>query len=111
MTLTKFSMERITKSEAVSIISDLDLKPIDTYVSCVQRDYAKVMEEDKKPKRGKRAEMKIVIDESIDIPREAVNCTVEEFAENQIEQPIEVVDIVVEETTAHEVVKEEKKEL
>ena len=59
-TLTKFGMNKITKSEAKEIISTLDLKPIDTYAQCVQRDYAKVMAEDKKPKRGKRSELKLL---------------------------------------------------
>ena len=98
-TLTKFGMDRLTKSEAKDIISSLDLKPIDVYVSCVQRDYAKVMAEEKKPKRGKRIEIK-PIDEAIDIPKEVI----EELIENKIEQPIEAVETVVEETTAYEVV-------
>lgn len=51
-TLTKFGMGKIEKAEAKEIISALDLKPIDTYVECVQRDYAKVMAEEKKPKRS-----------------------------------------------------------
>jgi hypothetical protein len=54
-----------SKDEAKSIISALDLKPIDTYVDCVKRDYNKVMLEGKKPKRGKRAEMKILDDAMI----------------------------------------------
>ena len=57
-TLTRYGMSRITKSEAKSVISELDLKPIDTYAACVQRDYAKVMKEDKKLKRNKRIEIK-----------------------------------------------------
>ena len=63
-TLTKFGIDRLTKSEAKEIVSTLDLKPIDTYVACVQRDYAKVMVEEKKPKRNKRIEIK-PIDEPI----------------------------------------------
>lgn len=58
MTLTKFGMSMLTKSEAREIISSLDLNPIDFYVECVKRDYAKVMAEEKKPKRGKRIEIK-----------------------------------------------------
>lgn len=48
LTLTRFGMNRLTKDEAKSIISSLDLKPIDSYVACVQRDYAKVIDSDKK---------------------------------------------------------------
>ena len=94
-TLTKFGMDRLTKQEAKSIISELDLKPIESYVSCVQKDYAKVMEEEKKPRRGKRAEMKIIIDEAMDFEPEMVKPIVEEL----VKQPE-----VVEEPTAHEVV-------
>ena len=95
-TLTKFGMNRLTKAEAKEIISSLDLKPIDAYVACVQRDYAKVFEAEKKSKRGKRAEMKI-IDEAIIEPV-------------VIEQPVEVVEPVVAETTVLEVVIEKEKE-
>ena len=65
-TLTKYGMSMLSKSEAKSIITDLDLKPIDKYVECVKRDYAKVMTEDKKPKRNKRIEIKH-IDEAMEI--------------------------------------------
>ena len=49
-------MNRLTKSEAKDIISNLGLKPIDTYAACVKRDYAKVMAEEKKPRRIKKPE-------------------------------------------------------
>lgn len=100
-TLTKFGMSMLTKSEAKEIISSLDLKPIDYYVACVQRDYAKVMEPEKKPKRGKRAEMQIIIDEAMDFSKEVVEPIVEELVEIKVEQP------VAEEPTAHEVVLQE----
>lgn len=103
-TLTKFGMNRLTKSEAMSIISELDLQPIESYSSCVQRDYAKVMTEEKKPKRGKRAEMKI-IDEVMDIEPEVVQPIVEELV---IEQLVEVAEQAVE--AAHEVVLQENNE-
>ena len=48
-TLTRYNMGRLTKSEAKSVILDLDLKPIESYSQFVQRDYAKVMAEEKKP--------------------------------------------------------------
>lgn len=63
--LTKYNMEFITKDEAKDIVSNLNLKPIDSYASCVQRDYAKVMEEEKKFKRGKRIEINPVDDAMI----------------------------------------------
>lgn len=81
-TLTKFGMNRLTKSDAKSIISDLDLKQMNTYAECVQRDYAKVMSEDKKLKRNKRIEIKQ--DQYV------------EFKEQMVIEP-----------TAHEVVKKE----
>jgi hypothetical protein len=102
-TLSRFSMNFITKSEAKSIISKLDLEPMEFYASCVQRDYAKVMAEEKKPKRGKRAEMPIV-NEAIGLPKEVIDSIVEELVEIKVEQPIEAVEPVVEESTAHEVV-------
>lgn len=54
LTLTRYNMNRLTKSEAKSIISDLDLKPIDIYAPCVQRDYNKVMAEVKKPRKAQK---------------------------------------------------------
>ena len=50
-TATKYNMGKLTKSEAKEIISAFDLKPIDFYVECVQRDLNVIMAEDKKPKR------------------------------------------------------------
>ena len=41
--LTKFGMGRLSKVDAQEMISALNLKPIDTYATCVKRDYAKVM--------------------------------------------------------------------
>lgn len=105
-TLTKFGMNRLSKDEAKSVISELDLKPIESYVSFIQEDYAKVMEEEKKSKRGRRIEMP-VIDEVMDLPKEVVESIVEELIENKVEQPIEVVEPVEEEPTVHEVVLQE----
>ena len=45
-TLTKFNMNRLTKSEVKDIISNLELKPIESYAACVKRDYEKLMHED-----------------------------------------------------------------
>lgn len=69
-TLTKYGMDRLTKSEAKSIISELELKPIESYVKCVQRDYKLVMEDENKFKRGKRAE--VIIDEPVEESHEVV---------------------------------------
>ena len=83
LTLTRFGMNRLTKSEAQSIISELDLKSIDSYVDCVKRDYAKVMEPEKKPKRGKRAQM-MVFDEVTNIEPEVVNQVIEEHNRHEV---------------------------
>lgn len=66
LTLTKYNMSMLSKDEARAIILNLDLKPIDTYVECVKRDYNKVMLEEKKPKRNKRIEIK-PIDEVVNL--------------------------------------------
>lgn len=101
-TLTKFGMSRLTKSEAKEIISALDLKPIDAYVACVQRDYDKVMAEEKKSRKIKKLE-----------PVVEVEPVVEPIVETVIEQPVaevalEPVEAVVEESTVHEVVLKEE---
>lgn len=56
MTLTRYNMGKHSKSEAKEIISVLYLKPIDAYVDCVKRDYAKVMVEEKKSRKIKKVE-------------------------------------------------------
>ena len=86
-TATKYNMKMLTKSEAEEIILNLDLKLTDEYVSCIQRDLKNIMAEEKKPKRGKMAELKI-IDEVMDI-------------EQVIAEPI-VTEVV--EPTVHEVI-------
>lgn len=101
LTLTRYNMSRLAKTEAKSIISELDLKPIDSYVDCVQRDYAKIMEEAKKQKRGKRVDIK-PIDEVIDFPKEIVESVIEE----SIEPKLEITEPAVE--AVHVVVLEEK---
>lgn len=55
-TATKYNMSMLTKPEAKSIISALDLKPIDAYVTCIQRDYANIMEPVKKPRKSRKIE-------------------------------------------------------
>lgn len=96
-TLTKYNMELTTKDEAKEIISSLDLKPIDTYVACVKRDYEKVMAEEKKPRKIKRPEPVVELEEPIVKP---------EPVEVQIEQPI-VAEFVAIEPTVHEVILKE----
>ena len=72
MTLTRYGMSTLTKSEAKSIISDLDLKPIDEYAECVQRDYAKVMAVEKKIKKSSKKFAPIVEVEQIEQPAKVV---------------------------------------
>lgn len=97
-TLTKYNMGRVTKDEAKSTILELDLKTIESYSQFVQLDYAKVMAEEKKSKRGKRVEAQ-PIDEVADIPK----ATIEKLIETKIEQPEEVAPVAIE-PTVHEVV-------
>lgn len=79
-TLTRFNMGRVSKSEAKDIISALDLKPIDTYVVCVQRDYAKVMVEEKRPRRIHKIIEPVVqqvIADTVQVTDEAIHEVVE----------------------------------
>ena len=71
-TLTKYGMELLTKDEAKAIVSDLDIKPIDAYVYCVQRDYAKVMKEEKKSRKfTEKQEPVVEIEQVIEQPEVA----------------------------------------
>lgn len=83
--LTKYGMEFLSKDEAKEIISNLDLKPIGVYADCVQRDYAKVMAEEKKLRKAHKKIEPVVEIEPV------------------IEQLIEI-------TESHEVVKKEENE-
>lgn len=81
-TATKFNMGKLTKAEAKAIISELELKPIEQYVACVQRDLKNIMAEEPKPKRGKRTAMAIIdeaiepeIKEEIKLPEPVVTST------------------------------------
>jgi hypothetical protein len=85
-TFTKYNMNMLTKDDANVIVSELDLKPIESYAQCIQRDYAKVMADEKKPKRGKRIEIK-PIDEVADVE----STVVEEIIEQVVEESHEVV--------------------
>lgn len=96
MTLTKFGMSRLTKSEAKEIISEMNLKPIDAYVACVQRDYAKVMEPEKKSRKAKKLTPVVEV------------ATVVEETDVESNLIIEPVEAVVEEPTVHEVILKEE---
>jgi hypothetical protein len=86
LTLTRYNMKRLTKLDAKSIISSLDLKPTDAYVECVKRDYAKIMAEDPKHKRGKRIEI-----EPIDEVSDVKPTIVEEIIKQVVDKSHEVV--------------------
>lgn len=92
MTLVDYNMSNLTKDEAKEIVSSLNLKPIDVYVACVQRDYAKVMAEEKKSRKIKKFGPVIEFEPIINI-------------EPVVEEPVVA---EVEETTEHEVVLKEK---
>ena len=91
-TLTRVNMNLITKEDAKSTISALDLKPMESYAACVQRDYAKVMVEERKPRKSRKIEPIIPVEHEV----------VEEIVEPVIEAEPIVVAEPVEET--HEVV-------
>ena len=88
-TATKYNMGKVTKSEAKEIISKTDLKSIESYVPCVQRDLNVILTEEKKVRRTqKKVEPVVDATESI-----------------IIEQPIVATPEVTE--PIHEVVKQE----
>jgi hypothetical protein len=80
LTATKFNMDLLSKADAKSIISALDLKPIDVYAACVQRDYAKIMAEEKKPRKIKKIEPIVEIAPIVE--------QLEEVAEPVVAEPI-----------------------
>ena len=85
-TLTNFNMGKHTKAEAKEIVSGLNLKPIDTYVACVQRDMAIVMAEDPKPKRVRRSllhEIEVPVEEAAHVEEEPVEETIHEVVETE----------------------------
>lgn len=88
--LTKYNMSMLSKSEAKSIISELDLKPIDTYADCVKRDYKVIMTEEKKSRRAHKKPEPVV-----DI---------------EVEQPIIVAESMAIEPESHVVVIEKENE-
>ena len=106
---TRFNSKKLTKEEAKKAMEKCDLSNKANFKPFIQRDLENIFKVDEapKPKRGKRAEMKIIIDDAMDVEPVVVQSTVEELV---IEQPVEVVEPVAEETTAHEVVLQENNE-
>lgn len=98
--MTKFNFGTITKTEAKSIISTIELKPVETYAACIQRDLNNVMTEEPKPKRSRKAVEPKPIEEPV---FEFV------FESEPVLEPTDefILEPVVEETTVHEVIKEE----
>ena len=81
-TATKFNMNKLTKAEAKSIISALNLKPAGQYVACIQRDLNNIMAEEPKIKRNKKAAMPAIkkaiapeIKEELKLPEPVVEST------------------------------------
>jgi hypothetical protein len=88
--LTKFGMGYLTKPEAQAIISNLELKPIDTYAECVKRDYAKVMAEEKKQKKSyKKIEPIVEIESVIEQPEVAEPVAIEPESHEVVTETIE----------------------
>jgi len=71
MTLTRFNMGMHTKSEAKYVISGINMKPVETYVPCVQRDLAVIMAEEPK-RRSRRALLHIEEEQVEETIREVV---------------------------------------
>lgn len=121
MALTRYNMNILTKNEAKEIISKINLKPIDSYVECVRRDYDKVMAEEKKSRKIKKSApvveepMADTIVEPVVMPEFVLETAVVELPDVQTEQLEEVaiptVAQVETETveTVHEVVLKEEK--
>ena len=104
-TLSRYNVGTLSKEEAQDVILGLTMKPIETYVDCVKRDYAKVMEEDKKSRKHKKVVE--TVEEIIAEPIEEI--AIEHVFEEIIIEPIvEVSTPVMEEIEiideSHEVV-------
>lgn len=89
-TAVNYNLNKITKSEAKSVISAITLKPVEQYAKCIQRDFSVILAEDPKPKRGKRSKMPILDEVIPDIAVEDVqdaisDCEIHEviFKENE----------------------------
>ena len=86
-TATKYNMNRLTKSEAKEIISNVVLKPIESYTQCIQKDLNVILAEEKKFKKFHKKVEPVV--EEVQIIEPVVEVVLEQVAED---------------TTAHEVV-------
>ena len=89
--LVKFNMGTLTKEETKDIISGLELKPLDSYAACVQRDYAKIMV---RPKRAKKTEpvfeAQVIVEESVvEIEPAIIDQVIEETHEVVVIEAIE----------------------
>ena len=93
-TATKFNMNKLTKAEAKTIISALELKPAEQYVACIQRDLKNIMAEEPKPKRARKIEPKL--------PKVVAPTTIEEVAPAM--DPVPVEEIAPAAEVSHEVV-------
>ena len=100
-TATKYNMSKLTKAEAKEIVSALNLKPIDQYVECVQRDLKVILAEDPKPKREKKQEAKQKAVK--DIITVDVIAEIKEITNDNVVVEVEPV-LFEEESTIHEVV-------
>lgn len=85
-TATRYNMNKISKTEAKSIISKLDLKPVEQYSSCIQRDLGVILAKDPKPKRTKKVESPVV-DEALTV---TVNAEIKEITNDEVVVEIEV---------------------
>lgn len=95
-TLSRYNVGTLSKEEAQNVIRGLTIKPIEAYVDCVQRDYTKVMKNDKKTKKNKK-----VVETVETNPTESIE---EIMAEPIIEMVDTVVEIVEPIFESHEVV-------
>ena len=103
-TATKFNLGKLTKAEAKSIISALDLKPTEQYVACVQRDLGVILAEEPKPKRGKRAAMPVIDESTSDSITVDVDVQIKEITADNITVEAEPVFCDDANTESHEVV-------
>lgn len=97
-TATKFNMGKLTKAEAKAIISALELKPAEQYVSCIQRDLKNIMAEEPKPKRTRKTEPKLPEPVATPATIEEVTSVVEPVLTEEIAPVADVSNEVVNQT-------------
>lgn len=105
-TATKFNLGKLTKAEAKTIISALDLKPTEQYVACVQRDLGVILKEEPKPKRGKKAEAPVIEEPASDPITVDVDVQIKEITADNITVEAEPVVCEVANIESYEVVTE-----